>query len=155
MVLAGNVLGGAKGGYSEGCRVYKSSIQSIPNVTATAIQLNLERYDTDEIHDNVTNNTRLTCKTAGKYVITAQLRMAANTNGSRTLYINLNGSTIIAMTVELNPTAGDSPMLNITTIYNLAVNDYIEMIVYQNSGGALNTRPSANYSPEFMIQRIG
>ena len=37
------------------------------------------------------------------------------------------------------------------TLYELAVNDYVELVVYQSSGGALNVVSSGNHSPEFMM----
>ena len=54
-----------------GARAHHSSNQSITNNTFTVLSLNSERWDTDSIHDNSTNNSRLTCNTAGKYIITA------------------------------------------------------------------------------------
>ena len=39
--------------------------------------------------------------------------------------------------------------MSISTEYSLAVNDYVELVVYQSSGGALDVNAAANYSPEF------
>lgn len=141
--------------YTEGARVYATAIQAIPDDDFTPIAFTAERYDTDGIHDNSTNNSRLTCKTVGKYTIQATVRMAVNTAGYRNLQCILNGTTVIDGSVELNPTDADSPILKISTIYDLAVGDYVELEILQTTGGALNTRVSANYSPEFMMQRIG
>lgn len=141
-------------GYTEGARVYHNLDQSIPNITYTALALNTERYDTDSIHDNVANNSRLTCKTAGKYLIVANIRIVAGgAAGARTLVIRLNGVTQIGRT---SISASNLTFLrSVSTIYDLAVDDYVEVEVYQNSGGALDVTVNANYSPEFMMQRIG
>jgi hypothetical protein len=34
------------------------------------------------------------------------------------------------------------------------VNDYVEAMVWQNSGGALNVNQFGNHTPEFMMARI-
>lgn len=59
------------------CRVYNNANISIPNATYTALQFNSEDFDTDNMHDNTTNNTRLTCKTAGIYLITGSVSFMA------------------------------------------------------------------------------
>ncbi|MGE5592880.1 MAG: hypothetical protein ACM3X3_04240 [Betaproteobacteria bacterium] len=135
-------------------RVCHNAAQSIANVTNTVLAFNSERFDTDGIHDTAINNSRLTCKTAGKYYIAGNVRFASNSTGFRELNIILNGSTIIAR-VAL-PAASASPtVLQIATVYDLAVGNYVELIVYQNSGGALNVEYASAFSPEFMMVRIG
>jgi len=130
------------------CRAYHDADQSLTNDTHTVLSLNSERFDTDTIHDTATNNSRLTCKTAGKYIISANAGFASNVTGERILDILLNGATVIGRH------RADANGVNITTIavstlYDLAVNDYIEMRAYQNSGGALNVIVEGNFSPEF------
>lgn len=110
--------------------------QTIPNATETAITLNSENFDTNSIHDNSTNSTRLTCKTAGKYIITGQINFTGNATGLREAQIRVNGTTSIASD---NRVAGDTNdrAVSVSTIYELAVNDYIELYAYQSSGGDL------------------
>ena len=45
--------------------------------------------------------------------------------------------------------------MEFTTIYELAVNDYVQMGVYQDSGGNLNLNAVGVYSPAFMMEYIG
>ena len=42
----------------------------------------------------------------------------------------------------------------ISTFYDLAVNDYVEVQVHQTSGGALDIDKSNNYTPEFMMVKV-
>jgi len=135
-----------------GAAVYNDAVQNAANADWTELAFNQERWDTDTIHDNSTNNTRLTCKTAGKYVITGCFTFPANAVGERGARVYLNGTTTIAMSQSL-ASAADSRM-NITTIYNLGVNDYVELGGYQDSGGILVIPVTGNYSPEFRMQRI-
>lgn len=142
------------GGYTEGARVTHDAVQSIPNGTFTILTFNSERYDTDNIHDNSTNNSRLTCKTAGKYYIAILVAFATNATGRRFCQIRLNGTTVIA-DVRVGMDSANSWSASTSCVYDLAVNDYVEAGVYQDSGDALNTKQFAQYTPEFMMQRIG
>lgn len=138
------------------CRVYNNADQVIGTGAWTVLTLNSERYDTDGIHDTVTNNSRLTCKTVGIYAICANGVFAANATGSRYVGIRLNGATYIGRTGGgANATAGHGTDLMVATQYQFAVNDYVEMMVYQNSGGNLNSTAYGNICPEFMMARIG
>jgi len=141
------------GGYTEGARVYKSAGQSIPNTTSTIVSFNSEDYDTDTIHDNVTNNSRLTCKTAGKYIVFAGGRWASHNTGLREFHLLKNGAYAAYIIVATVP--GSSMYMEITVILNLAVNDYMELRVYQNSGGALGFGGATIYQSQFSMQRIG
>jgi hypothetical protein len=134
-------------------RAMHNTSQAITTATLTALALNSERFDNDAIHDTATNNSRLTCKTAGKYQISGSIEWASNATGERHCYIRLNGATsisaIVSPAVATNVTA-----MSITTIYDLAVNDYVELAVYQTSGGNLNINSVGNSSPEFMMVKV-
>lgn len=137
------------------CRAYHNASQSVANNTLTALALNQERYDTDEIHDPAANNSRLVCKTAGLYAVIGHAVFAAHATGYRQLSIRLNGATYISPQNNLSVGGADATNLTAQTQYFLNVNDYVELIAYQTSGGALNVLASANQSPEFMMARIG
>jgi hypothetical protein len=136
-------------------RVTHNANQSIANSTPTVLAFNTERYDTVPLHDTSTNNERLTCKTAGKYQITASIEWSPNATGGRQIYIRLNGTTQITPTHQVTATAAGTMGQTATTLYDLAVNDYVDVVVTQNSGGALNVTTNPNYSPEFMMARVG
>lgn len=135
-------------------RVYHSANQSILNNTLTALAFDSERVDTDTIHDTATNNSRLTCKTAGVYSISGTAEYANNVTGNRELAVRLNGTTYIAA-IKYPAATLLTSLVVIETKYALVVNDYVELIAFQDSGGALNVTASANYSAEFMMARLG
>lgn len=142
---------------SKDCRVYNSAAITIATATLTAVTFNSERYDTDAIHSTTVNTNRLTCVTAGKYLISADMEFAPNATGTyRKLAIRLNGTTIISL-AAISPIASgaDASHLSISTIYSLVVGDYVEMMVKQDSGGNLDVSSSPNSSPEFSMSRIG
>jgi hypothetical protein len=140
--------------YTQGARAYHSADQSIPNASWTTLSLDSEVYDTDTIHNLTTNNSRLTCKTAGNYMIVAMGETLSNATGSRLVQIIYNTSTVIALHGG-SPDSFGTGRLGVATLYTLAVNDFIEMQVYQNSGGALLCIYVAGRCPHFMMQRIG
>jgi len=135
-----------------GARVRHSLNQSIADNTNTALGFNSERSDTDAVHDNTLNNSRLSCKTAGTYLIGGSFAFAASPTGIRQISILLNGTTTIA--AQRVPASSVDTMLSISTVYALAVNDYVQLFAYQNSGGALSVNAAASYSPEFYLHKL-
>lgn len=134
-------------------RVYNNAVQSIADNTITTITFNSERFDTDSMHSTSVNTSRLTCNTAGVYMIGAHIGIASNATGIRNVYIYLNGTTYIA--INIAPAVnGDASIYSVSTLYELAATDYVELRVYQNSTGSLNTVQTGNYSPEFWITRV-
>lgn len=148
-------LGGLTGHI--GARAYNSANLSIPHNTSTNLTFNSERYDTDpngEIHSTASNTGRLTCRTAGKYLLAATVAFDANATGVRSISLLLNGASFIAQ-VQL-PSAGSTfaTSLSIATLYDLAAGDYVEVAAFQTSGGALNVLVgSTPFSPEFAFAK--
>jgi hypothetical protein len=138
-----------------GARVYHNANQSILNVTPTTLAFNSERWDTDAYHDPVTDNSKLTIPAGqdGKYIISTTLGFAANSTGIRDIQILVNGATIIDRLI-INATAAGTIQLSVTTIANLVATDYVEVLVQHDGGVALNVESIAEYSPEFMLQRL-
>jgi hypothetical protein len=141
--------------FQPAARAYHNANQSTTSATPFVLAFNSERFDTDTIHDTATNNSRLTCKTAGKYQITGQVRWAANATGDRYVVIQLNGATPLAEVWQQAVTVAAIPTAQIcATLYDLAVNDYVELVAQQTSGGALNVIATGNASPEFSMFRV-
>lgn len=140
--------------YTQGCRVYNNAHQNIPTGVLTAVALNSERYDTDAMHSTTINNSRVTFKTAGKYIIVFHGRFAPNAVGVRALIIRLNAGDSIGE-VLTTPCLTDATDMCISTIYNMVIDDYIEGCPYQTSGGDIAFQYVVQYSPILMAQRIG
>lgn len=137
-----------------GARVYHNASQSVAHNTSVVLAFNSERYDTDGIHNTASNNSRLTCTVAGKYRITGNIAIELHATGQRQLSIRLNGSTIIGM-VQANGNGSLANRIVVTTTYDLALTDYVELVAFQNSSSTLNVLAIGNYSPEFMMERVG
>lgn len=140
--------------------VTHNAAQSVTSATPLTLAFNTERHDQaggapSTMHDTVTNNSRLTALYAGIYLITANIEWAANATGYRRCAIRLNGTTVIGEVLEMCVTTAAVTTRQIAHAhYALAVNDYVEVVVDQNSGGALNVNSSGNVSPEFSMVRV-
>ena len=141
-------------GQDRSCRVFNSAVQSISNATETAVTFDSERWDTDNMHSTTANTSRLTAVTAGKYFILANVGFAQNGTGIRFLRLRLNGNEALPIAGVYVPASADinsDHRMFVATYYNMALNDFVEVIIYQDSGGALNTLQNAQESPEFMM----
>jgi hypothetical protein len=141
----------------QGARVYNSIAESIPNNATTQLTFDSEHWNTDNNHSTITNTSRLTCQTAGIYIVVAQAAFAANVTGTRIIYINKNGDYVNPWcTFNSNYALQNTGFsMELVTILQLNVGDYVEASVYQNSGASLNINTATNASPEFMMQKIG
>jgi hypothetical protein len=138
-----------------GCQVTSDTNPSLSNNTQTALAWNVERYDTDAFHSNSTNNSRMTIPSgkAGKYLVTAVAEFDNNATGLRQLSIYKNGSATV--TTYLTPST-TYPSAMITSVLDLAVNDYVEIYARQTSGTSqtIYIEQSGN-TGEFSIAFLG
>jgi hypothetical protein len=142
-------------------RVTHNASQTATTAVALVLAFNTERYDqaagaVSTMHDTVTNNSRLTAIYAGIYLISIHLTWAANATGSRLVQLRVNGATTIAE-VRGPAVAGgvSATSQSLTTVYSMAVNDYVEVLGLQDSGGNLTVIAFGNSTPEFMMVRVG
>ena len=142
-------------GLALGARVYHSTTQVIPDTIPTTLTFDSERYDTDTIHEGVTNPSRLTCKTAGKYLIGITLQMDnLIANKHFCVILKLNATTEICRRTRYNVGA-EPPYLGMNAVYDLAVGDFMETVVDHDNGNDRNILSVAAVSPEFWMNRIG
>ena len=137
-----------------GARVTNNAVISTQTGVVKYVTFNTLVYDTNGIY-NAGSNTRLTCKTAGYYLIVGKIAFALNATGIRLAIIRKNGATSLnQLMIPTNPTLGAA--LEITTIADLIINDYNELGAYQNSGGNLNldTSTPSPSAPAFMIHKL-
>ena len=133
------------------CKVTKSATQSIPDNTDTTLTWNQEEYDTDGMHDNVTDNSEIVINTAGKYEAKMQSEWASDNNGERVLSINLNGQP-----VARNRSVVDSRSHGVVSwMGELAVDDVLTVAVFQNRGNSLDfTEGIVIENTYFAVQKL-
>ena len=129
-----------------GARVYRTAVLSVPNATNTVVPFDAESHDTANIHDNVTNNSRLTVPTGmtGYWAYYGMVGFAANATGNRMGFVRLNGATTLLTTVDRGPLATQPNETAFNDIRLLTAGDYLELLLWQDSTAALNTLSGDN-----------
>jgi len=74
------------------------------------------------------------------------LATAGGGTGRRFLSLYKNGSQIGTSQVEFTATSSAIMDIQTSAILNLAVADYIELFIYQNSGGSINSDAAISFS---------
>jgi len=141
------VAGG--GGSFVACRVYKSSGQTV-GTTYTALTFDTESFDTDTMHDNATNNTRITIPTTDYYLIGGLCTTDGNANGGA--QVRLNGTTLIGTNANGNAASSVQNGGHTSTIYSLTAGDYVELLGYF---GSSQTSTSGLNGTQFWVYKIG
>jgi len=138
----------------DGCGVYNSAAESIPTGTLTPLTFDSEQYNNGSMHSTSTNPSRITAQKAGKYLVVGNVGWAfSGANRFLSLAIRRGGSAFLAEVDQwFTNTSGVNQ--NISIIVSLAVNDYVELCVDQNTGGALNCAGPSSL-PWFAAQWLG
>ena len=137
-------MGGSTG--TIGVLAANNGTQSIPDSTPTALTLGTEYWDTESMHSTSALTSRVTFPTTGVYLVGASVAWAANATGTRTLLIRGDGSTNIAQ-VSTPVNSGSYATVQSLCIPMLATaGGYVEALVTQDSGGALNATTGATFA---------
>lgn len=117
-----------------GCRLSTTVSATLPNNTNYRVPYNNEEFDTSGYHDNSTNNTRITIPAgkAGYYFLYTS--MSVNTGVAGEIRFAKNGTTMNRN--DMYGTGSLPLSYQASSIINLAVGDYMEVDMYQNSGAS-------------------
>jgi len=127
-----------------GALVRRASAQSIPNGVVTAVNWDTEDYDTDGIHDNATNNERLTVPSGvSKVKLFAYQEWAAYTVGHRIMSLSKNGASYVVVD-ERTAGIGFGRGALATPAMDVTPGDYFIARVYQSAGGSWNFNDSGD-----------
>ncbi len=114
------------------------------------VYLTGELYDTDAMLTPGPSASRITCKTAGLFSISAQVFFASDGNGNRMMMVRkgANGDPVGGTGLAFDRSdalQGIGTVCSCTFDVPLAVNEYIEMFAWQSSGGTLAFGTSGDY----------
>jgi hypothetical protein len=154
-VLLTNLLGGGSAAFA-GAMASHNANQSISNASFTTLAFNGEVFDTDAFHDNATNNSRLTVPIGkgGYYLVGFDGWFNTNAVDVRFVRLLKNGTDELARDGKAGISGNGTP-LNFTTLVSLAAADYLQVQVYQASGGALDLLSTDYWSPRFWLMKVG
>lgn len=121
------------------CSIKETTAQSTTSGTPAALTSDEENFDNDAMHSTVTNTSRITINTAGRYLCLGVVSWAANSTGIRSAYFRTNGTTDYSGPQHASAGASNATTIITSRIIVCAAADYIELMANQTSGGALNT----------------
>lgn len=112
---------------------------SIPNIAWTPVGFDFEEIDAGSWHSTASNTSRIQVP-AGWYHVDAIGTFASNATGLRAVRLALTGAAIAGRSVWL-PTnsAGQTATAPVSGPVRFGASDYVELQVFQSSGGPLNT----------------
>lgn len=143
---------------SQNCRVTRSASLSVADNSFTTVPFDVEVFDTDTMHDNSTNPSRITFNTAGVYVVGFNAQFELGNDYIYVRYvIDLNGSGSISFAQFSGTGANVSQSGGTNAIYQFEVGDYIEARVEQNNTAntSRNLQLAGAWSPTFYAARVG
>jgi hypothetical protein len=140
----------------KGALVNRATDQSIGTATTTVVAWDAEQYDTDSVHDNVTNNSRLTVPSGVTRVrLAAYIVFGASATGNRKVNIRKNGGASYwgyASYVMAGLSGTPTEIIIQTPPIVVTPGDYFEVTVYQDSGVTLPVMSS--YLSWFAMERV-
>ncbi len=124
-------------------RSYNVGAQSLTSGVPTALTMDSEEFDPSAMHDVSSNSSRITFATAGTYLVGGATVFDINGTGTRSLRIFINGTSQV--TGATGPgSASVVTRLSVATLFSFVATDYIEILGFQDSGGALNVLGSSS-----------
>lgn len=136
-------------------RAYRTTDQTLTTGVDTVVTF--EADEADDLNHWVSGSaTRLTAIVPGRYLPVASVRFAANGTGFRAAWIVRNGSTTLGRAQYIATAAAAPTWFDVVAQpTTLAVGDYLELTVSQNSGGNLALSPSGNWSVALSMSYLG
>ena len=130
---------------------YASATQSVSTTTFTKVVFDVERFDTNS---NFASST-FTPTVAGYYQISHAMYLGGAASGSTFTYLYKNGTNYAGLTRIANSNAVN--LLNSVSclVYCNGTTDYLEIYIYQNSGGTVtegNGDPSGCWFTGAMVR---
>ena len=122
-----------------GAKATKTAGQSLADATYTPLTWDSEAYDTASIHDNVTNNSRLTVPTGVTRIrIRANIGFSSGTAGVRSVSLYKNGGTQIQVNVVNVVASYNMWVPLVSDLLTVTGGDYFTIEALQSNGGALS-----------------
>lgn len=119
------------------CDVFATAYRSITSGGSYPIAMSNYRYDTDGMHSNTTNNSRITIQTRGLYAIGGLIVYQSGAGGYRKLQFVYNGTTTDEVQV-IRGGAGFESTLWGTVLYPFEAGEYIVMHASHDFGSNLD-----------------
>lgn len=131
-------------------RMIQTVAQSIPDATLTALTFSTEEIDTHGFHDTGSNTSRITPNVAGYYRFTGTYMSGVPTTlVSVDCSLRKNGSTSFAPGSRGQAGAIAQSQPTTAIISCNGTTDYVELMAFQDSSGAVSSNVSSRFSSVF------
>ena len=150
--------GAAAGGSTfVGCGVKKTADQTLTTSTYTVLSWDSENFDTDTMHNNVTNNTRITIPSGktGYYLLSGSISFGSNGAGNRIVRAYKNGADFRWLAAMDAAATGNFTVVSFSQTISLTAADYLEIYAFQSSGGDLNVNADAEAGSFWQVDFLG
>lgn len=138
------------------CRLVQQTLQSIGTADTTlTFGASSENYDPYALHDEVTNNSRITFDRAGIWLVKGTVFVASNTAvTSLVATISINGGVIPARSKSKPAATAVTMSQEVTEIVSVSAGDYAELLG-QCTGSATNSNVGSSFASTFMARYLG
>jgi len=143
--VTGKVLvqGTGVSGVLDMVKVYQTAATTLIDATWTTLSFGAETFDSNTMHDNSVNPSRITIKTTGTYMIGGSVMVAENAVSGFKIFFNGAVSSVLAVQKQGN--SGNPESCGLSTIVQLSAGDYIEAQAFADAGlGSYLTSGDAN-----------
>jgi hypothetical protein len=148
--------GAAGSGEQPNARVFRDGNLVVNNAADVLVPFDAELWDVGGFHSNLpADQTRLTAPVSGLYYIETNLRLTAGTGAAgarRVVEIRRNGAQIIGA-IHIPDAPVDTDVI-VATLFRLDAGDFVEVNIFQTSGGPISVVPVGSASPHFMIVKV-
>ncbi len=140
--------------------VYRAAAEGTIDSTWEPLNWTSESFDTNTMHDNATNNSRLKCNSDGVYLCVFKINFDSDTDGIRKAMIRKNaagsdtGGTDLGTWVEDGLASGNTTVAG-SRLVPMNSTDYVELFAYQTAGNPLDVLSGAATSFFQLMQLAG
>lgn len=137
----------------------QTAAQSIPSASATTVNFDTADVDTDTDgvggHNPAVNPSRYTARYPGWYLCSGGYISVAAAAGRRIVWFKVNGvdQPGTEATAAGSASGSTGPAIRAKLLY-LAIGDYVELVAFQDSGGALNTAVGSFEQPSMTVEWV-
>lgn len=148
------IFAAGMGNSFSGARVSISANKSIPSGILTKVAFDVEDYDDGGYVDLASSTTKITIPITGLYRLSFFSTFASNATGRRVARIQNDAGAVVYARCDMPAVPGGLTTPNGGTDVTLTAGTEINLVVFQDSGGALDLPSNSLERTVFAIQRL-
>ena len=132
--------------------------QNITTSVGTAINFDTEDVDNDNGHSTVTNTSRYTAQTAGRFQVSGGVSYASHADSNvRQVEIDLNGASVSGSDQAVVGFSADNARIGtrVKQVFMNGSTDFVTIVAFQASGITLATVVTGAQQPNMNVRWVG